>query len=153
MYQLTLQDARIYRKMKPDILKFLHKSCRHDTVETLETTSSSLRLCKSCARSWYPHEPPPPRGNPALIRFINPCEHVHIQTLAGTVTKNQCLECDQVFEKSEVAKIWKNIRHGVSNIITGREQQIDNKLSTGKPVAFVWDPEKYGKKLWDVEYK
>lgn len=153
MYQLTLQDSRVFRRKSPQILKYLQTSCPHDICETVD---NSIKLCKRCLRSWYLHEPQPPSGNPALIRFIKPCEHIHVKTLPGTTTQNQCLECDQVFEKSEIAKMWKNVRHGVTNItkqIVGHEQQIENKISTGKPLVFIWDPDKYGEKLWNVEYK
>jgi hypothetical protein len=122
---ITLSEARRFRHMNDEEVRCAHELCRHTNTshdlyrEVLlpDNTFADLMRCRRCLRWWGIGEHIPSPGNPALLPFRKPCKHYRCRTLPGTDDKNQCLECDTVFEKTDVAIAWKRVRT-VSNIVS-----------------------------------
>jgi hypothetical protein len=165
MYQLSLEDRRHFRKMEYGILYNIRHRCSHRYFQKIKSQDLYLTderpeifVCNKCKIGWHiHHRRPPTRGNPILDQFIKNCEHINVKTLYGSESTNQCLECDALIEKTEIAKVWKGIRNvtsRASNIIKKqfKEETTEEKINSGRDIKFVWDPELYGDKKWDVEY-
>jgi hypothetical protein len=151
MYEISLEQARYFRRCHPQKLHTLRNRCEHVRFRkggVEDTSQQEMFVCQQCIRWWYIREPHPPPGNPALERFLHPCEHLFLRTLPGTLTKNECLECDQVLEKSSIATAWKNIRETAKTITS----QFTETKPKSKSFKIVWDPEVYGKQCWGIEY-
>lgn len=164
MYRLSPDERQYYRKMDYGTLYNIRHRCNHRFFQKVKCQDLDLTderpeifVCNKCKIGWHIHHRPPARGNPDLERFIQPCQHENIKTLEGSATVNQCLDCDALIEKTEIAKVWKGIRTVASkakNIVKRqfKEDTIDEKIKSGREIRFVWDPDLYGDKKWDVEY-
>lgn len=144
MYRLTLQECREFRKMEYGELYNLYERCNHRFFQTYNDT---VFVCKRCKLSWNMNGPHPPRGNVGLEYFLRGCTHRNVRTFAGTTTKNQCIECDRILEKTEIAKIWKAVSRAFKN-----DDDIDIKVNSGRRLRYIWDPDIYGEHRWGVEY-
>ena len=164
MYELSLEERRRFRKMDYGSLYNIHHRCNHRHFQKIKSQDLYLTderpeifVCNKCKMSWHIHHKPPTRGNPKLSEFIKMCEHKNTKTLHGSETVNQCLECDVLMEKTEIAKVWKGLRNvasGAKNIIknTFKKETRGEKINSGRDIVFVWDPTLYGDQKWDVEY-
>lgn len=159
MYVLTNEDSRIYRNMNRGDLHNCVYRCNHKYFDKISLKNNDeYFICKSCKRSWFLYEKHPKRGNPSLEKYLSKCKHEEICTLENSTTHNKCLECDAIIEKSTMGKLWKNVRifsEQIKNTVINKEtieETREEKISSGKPVRFVWDPELYADKMWDVEY-
>lgn len=114
---ISLSEARRLRQMNQEEIRCAHKLCRHtETYRELycntpmpDRTRADVMRCRRCLRWWLSGERTPSPGNPALLPFRLPCKHYRCRTLPGTDDKNQCLECDAVFEKTDAAIAWKRV--------------------------------------------
>ena len=122
---ISLADARRLRQMNPEEIRCTHKLCRHTetqhdlyrNIPMTDGTCADVMRCRRCLRWWLAGERTPPPGNPALAPFREPCKHYRCRTLPGTDDKNQCLECDEVFDKTDAAIAWKRVRTA-TNVVT-----------------------------------
>jgi hypothetical protein len=122
---ISLLDARRFRQMNPEEIRCAHQLCRHtETHHDLykntplsDGSRADVMRCRRCFRWWFAGERTPSPGNPALAPFREPCKHNRCRTLPGTDDKNQCLECDAVFDKTDAAIAWRRVRT-VTNVVT-----------------------------------
>ena len=151
---ISLSEARRLRQMNQEEIRCAHKLCRHtETYHDLyrnapmpDGTRADLMRCRRCLRWWLAGERTPSPGNPALLPFREPCKHFRCRTLPGTDDKNQCLECDVVFEKTDVAIVWKRVRTATNVVTCGLHgagvevHKFVKKALYDASGTFVWEP-------------
>lgn len=164
MYRLSPEERRHFRTMDYGILYNIRHRCNHRYFQKVKSQDMYLTdkrpeifVCNKCKIGWHIHHRTPLRGNDGLDEFIHKCKHINVKTLYGSDTINQCLECDALIEKTDLAKIWKGIRNVASkakNIVKNqfKEGTKEEKIKSGKNITFVWDPDLYGDDKWGVEY-
>lgn len=153
---ISLPEARRFRRMNIAEIRCAHELCRHtETYHDLyrnvflpDGTRTDIMRCRRCLRWWLAGERTPSPGNPALAPFRKPCTHHRCRTLPGTDDKNQCLECDEVFDKTDAAVVWKRIRTA-SNVISSSLHGVGVELhkalqssltETDASGTFTWSP-------------
>jgi hemerythrin superfamily protein len=158
MYRLTIDDAKSFRSMeRGDLYNLVHR-CNHRFFDKISVKNDDdYFVCKKCKISWFIYQKLPKRGNPKLEKYLFVCKHEHICTHDESTNYNKCLECGIVFEKTEIAKLWKNVRSFSEKITatiqkTQKKHTNEEKIQSGRPIKFVWDPDMYGDDKWGVEY-
>lgn len=165
----TVQQIRYFRKMERGILVNLYRSCNHRYYYSLfSPTGKTMYRCRNCAIEWYFDEDSPERGNPHLWTFLQKCQHLTTQSAPTQyLTHNECLECGEIIEKTEMGKAWKQVRTTATDlrkqifknitqlnrtIIEPVQDEDYSKYSPETNVRYVWDPSKYGEKNWGIEF-
>lgn len=150
---ISLVEARRFRRMNAEEIRCAHELCRHTkpnrvvyhNVSLPGNTYTDVIRCRRCLRWWLIGETVPPPGNPELSLFRKQCKHYRCRTLPGTDDKNQCLECDTVFDKSEIAIAWRRVRNVTSivyggiqgTIVTARRFLREHLRDTS---GYTWEP-------------
>lgn len=137
---ISLPEARQLRRMNSQEIRCIHELCRHSetshdlfrSVKLPDGTRHDVLRCRKCLRWWLAGERTPPPGNPALAPFREPCKHARSRTLPGTDDKNQCMECDSVYSKTDAAIAWKRIRDAGGILCNGLENTISTTYHTMK---------------------
>lgn len=165
MYRLSLSERKHFRKMEHAELYNLRHRCNHKYFQKVQSQDLYLTderpeifVCNKCKIAWHVHHTIPMRGNRLLEEFFGVCNHTYVRTLGGSETKNHCLECDEIIEKTELAKLWKGIRTTASktaskikNIVEYQTRSL-NQTENTKNIRYVWDPDIYGSRKWGIEY-